>query len=139
MDRAYVVWGDAFGATRTVYYSFLTGSLLAPWSAAAVAVVNPTPLQVTAATVQTPGGAPSTNPYPNVSDAAVLSFLSAGGNIIGVTLPGFKEALYLADNQTVDPAQPLVIAFVAQCLGFLVDTFGNPATTFLGGIRQKRG
>jgi hypothetical protein len=87
-----------------------------------------------------PSLAPSANPYLSVNDAALLSFTTAVGSLVGVLAPGFKEALYLADNQTVDPAQPLVITLVATALAVpLVDSAGNPVTAYVGGIRQKRG
>lgn len=140
MDRAYVDWLDAAGHSRLTWYSYTTGGLLAPFAAALDNVCNPTPGTVVAATVQVPGGAPSSNPYLNVMDSAVLSFSTAMGSLVGVICPGFKESLYMADNQTVDPAQPLVIALVAAALALpLVDGAGNPVVTYIGGIRQKRG
>lgn len=140
MDRAYVDWLDAYSHTRLTWYSYTTGGVLAPFATAIDNVCNPTPASVVAASVQVPGGTPSTNPYPGVMDSAVLSFSTALGTIVGVICPGFKEALYLADNQTVDPAQPLVIALVAAAIALpLVDGAGNAVTTFIGGLRQKRG
>jgi anaerobic C4-dicarboxylate transporter len=75
-----------------------------------------------------------------VADSAVLSFVTALGTIVGVVIPAFKEALYLADNQTVDPAQPLVIAVIAAAIALpVVDGSGNAAIAYIGGLRQKRG
>ena len=140
MDRAYVSWVDTTGATRLTWYSYVSGGVLAPFAAALDACANPVPATVVAATVQVPGGAPSADPYLSVMDSAVLSFGTATGSIVGVIVPGFREALYLADNQTVDQAQPLVIALVAAALTLpLVDTAGNPVVAYLGGLRQKRG
>ena len=140
MDRAYVQWADTTGATRLTWYSYVGGGVLAPFAAALDACANPVPATVVAATVQVPGGSPSGDPYLSVMDSAVLSFGTAAGSIVGVIVPGFREALYLADNQTVDQAQPLVIALVSAALALpLVDTAGNPVTVYLGGLRQRRG
>lgn len=140
MDRAYVDWVDTTGHTRLTWYTYTSGGTLAPFASAIDNVCNPTPATVVAATIQVPGGVPSSNPYLNVMDSAVLTFSTGIGSLVGVVCPGFKEALYLADNQTVDPAQPLVIALIAAALALpLVDSAGNPVTTYVGGIRQKRG
>lgn len=140
MQRAYVNWGDAYGGSRLTWYTYEDGADLAPFSDAIDAVCNPVPLTVVAAVVQTPSLTPSTDPYPNVADSAVLSFVTALGNTVGVICPGFKESLYMADNQTVDPAQPLVIALVGAVLSLpVVDNAGNPVLSFIGGLRQRRG
>lgn len=140
MDRAYVVWVDANGNTRLTWYTFQTGGSLAPFSTALDTCVNPTPSQVVAATIQVSLAPPGTSPYVAVTDSAVLTFITAVGSQVGIVCPGFKEALYLADNQTVDPAQPDVIALVAATLALpVVDSAGNPVIAYIGGIRQKRG
>lgn len=140
MDRAYVYWSDAFGGTRLVWYSYTTGGVLTPFGNAVDNCSNAIPAQTVAGTIQTTTSVPSTNPYPNVVDSAVLSFSTGIGSIVGVLIPAFKESLYLADNQTVDPAQPLVIALVSAAIALpIVDSAGNPVTTYIGGLRQKRG
>jgi len=139
MDRAYVLWVDAFGNTRLSWYSYVTGTPSLPYFTALELLANPVPAQAVAGTVQVGSGIPSLSPYANVADSAVLTFVTAVGSQVGVLVPGFKESLYLADNQTVDPAQPLVIAFIAQAIAFVVDGAGNPVTAYLGGLRQKRG
>jgi hypothetical protein len=139
MDRAYTIWTDVYGATRLTWYSYASGLPSLSFFLALGGLANPFIAQAVAGTVQIGSGPASSNPYPNVSDSALLTFSTALGTQIGVVVPGFKESLYLSDNQTVDPAQPLVLAFVAFAVGFLVDSAGNPATAFIGGLRQKRG
>jgi hypothetical protein len=140
MDRAYVQWVDAAGNGRLTWYSYVTGGALSPFATALDTCVNPSPVSVVAATVQTPGGIPGTSPYLSVNDAALLQFVTGTGSLVGVLAPGFKEALYLADNQTVDPAQPDVIALVNAAIALpLVDGSGSPVIAFVGGIRQKKG
>jgi hypothetical protein len=140
MDRAYVLWLDTNGATRLTWYSYQTLGALTPFSNALDNVCNPVPTQVVVGTVQMPSLVPSANPYLSVNDSALLQFGTAVGSLVGVVAPGFREALYLADNQTVDPAQPLVIALVAAALAVpLVDSAGNAIISFVGGLRQRRG
>ena len=140
MDRAYVIWADVFGATRLTWYTYATGATLPPFAIALAACAQPQPIQVVAGAVQTGTVAPGSSPYANVADSAVLTFATALGNTVGLVIPGFTEALYLADNQTVDPAQPLVIALVAAVLALpLVDSAANPVIAYVGGLRQKRG
>ena len=140
MDRAYVVWVDANGATRLVWYSYQSGGSLSSFSLALEAVCQPAPTQVVAGNVQVGTGTPGTSPYVSVADSAVLSFVTSTGSIVGVLCPGFSEALYLGDNQTVDPAQPLVIALINAATALpIVDSAGNPVLSYVGGLRQKRG
>lgn len=140
MDRTYVNWADAAGGTRLLWFSYPSGSNPNPYQVALNDCVNPVPTSLVSGTIVVGTGTPSTNPYLSVNDGAAFSFITAVGSIVAVTLPGFMEALYMADNQTVDPAQPLVIAFVTQALALpLLDTAGNPVIAFIGGIRQKRG
>lgn len=140
MDRVYTNWADAYGNTRLTWYSYRTGADLPPFSTALSACCNPVVVNAVAGELQTFGSVPSTNPYALVQDSAVLQFGTGVGSLVGVIAPGFREALYLADNQTVDPAQPLVAALIAAVIALpLVDGAGNPATTYIGGLRQKRG
>ena len=140
MDRAYVNWVDAYGATRLTWYTYGAGGSLPSFSLALEACAQPVPVQVVAGAVQVGTSTPGTSPYANVADSAVLSFTTSTGSMVGLVVPGFTEALYLADNQTVDPAQPLVIALVAAALALpLVDSAANPIIAYVGGLRQKRG
>lgn len=140
MDRAYVQWVDAYGGTRLTWFSYTTGSNPNPFQVALNDTVNPVPASIVSGSVVAGAGTPSTNPYTGVADAALLQFATAAGNLVGLICPGFQESLYLADNQTVDPAQPLVIALVAAAIALpLVDSAANPVTAFIGGLRQKRG
>lgn len=140
MDRAYVYWTDAFGGQRLTWYTFSTGGTLTPFGNAVDNCSNAVPTQTVAGTIQVDTATPSTSPYPNVVDSAVLSFATAVGSLVGVVIPAFKESLYLADNQTVDPAQPLVITLIAATIALpVVDSANNPVITYVGGLRQKRG
>ena len=140
MDRVYLVWVDVNGATRLTWCTYATGATLAPFTLALAACSQPQPTQAVAGTVQTFSVPPGSSPFSSVTDSAVLSFATSVGSTVGLVVPGFTEALYLGDNQTVDPAQPLVIALAAAVLALpLVDAAGNPAIMFIGGLRQKRG
>lgn len=140
MNRAYVNWADAFGATRLVWYTYQDGGDLTPFGDAVDGCSNAIPAQTVAGLIQVSSSTPSTNPYPNVQDSAVLTFSTDAGSLVGVLVPAFKESLYYGDNQTVDPHQPLVIALVNAALALpIVDSAGNAVTSYVGGLRQKRG
>lgn len=140
MDRAYVSWVDAQGNTRLLWFSYPSGTDPNPLQTALNDCVNPVPYAIVSGTVVTGSSTPSTNPYLSVFDQAALVFTTAVGSLVTLVAPGFQESLYLADNQTVDIAQPLVINLVTEALALpLVDTAANPVVAFVGGFRQKRG
>ena len=82
----------------------------------------------------------------NAEDVAAFAFATATGTVSKVSIPAPKDAIVLPDNQTVDPANADVIAFV----GYLLDPSGFPGNAvassksgaqfdvFLGALRVRR-
>lgn len=135
MQQRSIVWVDANGNTTqtlprgSAVLTALQSALLAAsnadvqqWFEGAVTVtVSPSPVVAD---------------YISVRDRAKLIFQTAGGTIVTLVLPSPQAGIFLADGQTVDPANPAVIAIVTAAMAVLVDTAGNPVTIFLGGTRQ---
>lgn len=74
--------------------------------------------------------------YPSALDTAVLNFHSAAPATVILTIPAPKSALFLGDNETVDPTDPTgVIAAAQVCLS---DIFGGLAIVYVSGVRAQR-
>lgn len=74
--------------------------------------------------------------YERVEDKAVLTFQTAVGSIHRYKVPAPKVAIFLADGETVDPANALVIAFVADMLAAGASRDGVALSSFIGGTRD---
>lgn len=83
----------------------------------------------------------------NAEDAAVFYFSTAEGTIAKIGIPAPKDAIFLADNMTVNPADTDVAAFIAEMLapaGYTAGTAvastksGAGYVTYLGGLRVRR-
>lgn len=83
----------------------------------------------------------------NAEDSAVFSFATVLGAVGKISIPAPKDAIFLADNMTVNPADTDVSNFVSAVLGGTVGGTGflNGATKsgavyalFLGGLRVRR-
>jgi hypothetical protein len=85
-----------------------------------------------AATTQTP--APVAATYRRVADVAALVFQDAGGNLTTVIIPAPKSTLFMADQETVDPADPT--GAIANFAAILTTGSGAAAPTFVAGYRR---
>lgn len=82
----------------------------------------------------------------NAEDSAVFAFQTANGSVAKISIPAPKEGIFLADNQTVDPANSDVVNFVTQLLqtaswsgnGVAATKSGAALSTFIGGLRVRR-
>jgi hypothetical protein len=89
--------------------------------------------------------ATTTSDYDNAEDAVVLSYATASGSIMRISVPNPKDSIFLSDKMTVDPANSAVAAFnTAMNLGgdptanYVVSTSsGSQAAIFLGGLRKR--
>ncbi len=84
------------------------------------------------------GAAGANATYPNVEDKAVLVFKGAGGSTHRYSVPAPKAAIFLTDGETVDPANGLVMAVVADILADAVDAGGAALVSFSRGFRRRR-
>lgn len=75
--------------------------------------------------------------YNSVLDSAVLSFENASGGITKVFLPAPKSSIFMADGQTVDPAQ--IATLIADVLLHVLDNDGNALVSYLGGFYARTG
>jgi hypothetical protein len=81
--------------------------------------------------------------FDDVEDKAVFTFSTDSGSFHRVSVPAPKAAIFLADKETVDPANGLVATFVAAITGisttaYTSDRNGVRITTFVGGQRIRR-
>jgi hypothetical protein len=88
---------------------------------------------------------PTTNGYgtsaefDTVEDKAVMTFVTATGALHRYQIPAPKVALFLADKETIDPAQADVAAYFAAIIANKVSSRdGSLITAFIGGTRLRR-
>jgi hypothetical protein len=83
-------------------------------------------------------GAPIPLPsqYQSVPDAAVLTFATALPSLVYLTIPAPQAAIFLADQETVDPTKIAVLA--AAVIGTVIDSSGNVVTSYIGGVRRRQ-
>lgn len=89
----------------------------------------------------------------NAEDSVVLAFATTQGSVARLSVPAPNDAIFLADNQTVDPTNAAVAALVTELLSCVTfndasGTTGSTAVastasgaefaTFLGGLRVRR-
>jgi hypothetical protein len=96
---------------------------------------NTTAVEGPAVVSPTPAGS---GQYSLNTTVAVLNFLTGAGTGVQVTIPAPVAGIFGADSVTVDPANVLVAAFVAQVIGVLTDPAGNVVTSFNTGVRSSR-
>lgn len=96
------------------------------------ATVTSNQTQVSTAPVQG-----STADYSGVEDKAVFVFQTAAGQVHRYQVAAPKAAIFLADDETVDYTNALVIAFVAQVNAAFVSRDGVDITASVGGYRRR--
>lgn len=83
----------------------------------------------------------------NAEDVATFTFATALGAVGKVSIPAPKSSIFLTDEQTVDPANTDVAAFVTAMIGGAPDAVsgwygatksGASYAVFLGGLRIRR-
>lgn len=80
-----------------------------------------------------PGGA-----YQTVRLQAILYFACADTTIAQVVIPAPASGVFLADQETIDPANVLVAGLITACIGNLMSSSGSLATAYLGGRLSAR-
>jgi len=77
------------------------------------------------------------NPY-DAADKAVFFFLDADGFTQKVVVPSPDTAIFLIDDETVDPANMAVQEFITEVLIFLITRGAAALVSFIKGKRQRR-
>ncbi len=131
-DARSTIWLDANGGTQiTLIYSAAGAAAILPLMLA-ISHADYTRYWESAQSLNL-APAPTTGQYQTCSPDAVLTFQCADGSIARLVLPAPQIGIFLADQETVDPANAGVIALVAACIGSLASSTGSPAATYLGG------
>jgi len=107
------------GAIQTAILACMTGDFDQWWESAVTANGAP---------------APAGGQYQGVQQRAALSFICGDATIAVLIVPCPAVSIFLADQQTVDPANLQVIALVAACIGSLTSSTGSAAVAFIGGV-----
>jgi hypothetical protein len=81
--------------------------------------------------------------FDDAEDSAVLNFQTVNGGLAKISVPAPKSTIFLADNQTIDPANASVSAFTVALIGGTNGFFGATKTgavmnLFVGGLRVRR-
>lgn len=138
---------DAKGQTAKTSF-FVSAATPALALTAATAIVNLiTPL--TNAHLNSAKGAYTTSPtanvygtaaqYQSIEDKALLTFQTASGGIHRYQIPSPKVSIFMADEETVDPANTDVAAFAAAMITDQASSRdGSLITGFIGGIYIRR-
>jgi hypothetical protein len=142
-----VSYRDAKGQTAKTSFFVVAATPAAALTAASTVV--PLITALTNAALQNAKGAYTTSPtvntygtnavYETIEDKAQLTFQTATGAIHRYQIPAPKAAIFLADDETVDPANTdvaaLATAFVAEQVA---SRDGSLIASFIGGIRVRR-
>ena len=131
--RVSVLWRDATAKATYTHYigvapmtAFLTA--LSVMSNAIVAQAWEGPLTIN------PTPTPGPGIYGSVNDLAHLIYADRNGNRTFIRIPAPKEALFLADHKTVDPAYAGITNLTTDAIAELVvPASGLPVRQFLGG------
>lgn len=83
------------------------------------------------------GATPSTGAYPTVLDLARFAWRTTVGTIVRTNIAGPIEDIFLADHETVDVTNPLVMAYIAAMQLAGSDSDGNPILTLVVAKRGK--
>lgn len=129
-----VVWVDANG--KNTITRIRTGTGAGPLQSAILAASN-ADFVTFWESAETTNGAPTPTAatYQPAQPYAQLSYLCADNTIATVLIPAPRLSIFLADQETVNPASPSIVALngAAIAVGGLVGASGSPAVSFLGG------
>lgn len=131
------VWVDASGSTTT--HNLVTSAGGVPTRAGVLACSNADFQQEWEGALSINGApGPVAAPFQGVRDTAVLQFSTAAGSIVKVAIPAPQASIFLADMETVDPANASIAALVALVLANVVTPGGVALVNFLGGSRSAQ-
>ena len=131
------IWLDANGFS--VIKALRTNATASVIAAALQAVSNSGQLQYWESPPVTPANPATAAIYQSNKDQAVLFFQCADATLAQLEIPAPLASIFMADADTVDPANALVILLIAACLApgaELLSASGSPAVAYTGGRRQ---
>lgn len=142
-----VSYRDAKGQTAKT--SFFVVAATPALALTAASTLVPLITALTNAALQNAKGAYTTSPtvnsygtnavYETIEDKAQLTFQTATGAIHRYQIPAPKAAIFMADDETVDPANADVLALAAAFVADQVASRdGSLIASFIGGIRVRR-
>lgn len=120
-----------------------TNDLITPFITALEALTNAHMTSSRGSAGDTPEfGYGSDAQYAPIEDKASLTYFTARAQRHTYRIPAPKAAIFMSDEQTVNPANSLVVAFNTAILdtvtsAFFSDAQGNPLTGYVGGIRTR--
>lgn len=146
-QRCVAVLRDAKGNTAR-YTFYVDGSVSANAAATAMSNVLTALTPLTNAVLQSAIGPFVVVPqevvygtnasYASVEDKAIFTFQTATGSIHRPQVPAPKSAIFLADGETVDPANALVVTYVAAIIANTITRDGEVVAFGAFGTRLRR-
>jgi len=144
--RQNVTFRDAKGNTSRMSF-FVDGATAALQATAAVAVI--TPLQALSNAIISSTSGPATGvptevvygtaaDYQSVEDKAIMTFQTSTGDIHRFQVPAPLASIFLADGETVDPANTLVVAYNSAVNANVTDRHGSLLAFGANGTRIRR-
>lgn len=76
--------------------------------------------------------------FQSVVDRAAFIYQCADLTLVTVIIPAPKASIFMADGETIDASNGLVVAFNMGVIGSLTNATGAPAVTFQSGYRLPR-
>lgn len=129
--RQTTVWLDAGGRTTAILLTTNAGAAVVNASVASFSNAGIQQAWEGPLVVAVP--APVAAQYPGVLDRATLFFSTAAGSVVKVQIPAPLASIFLADQETVDPA--VIAALIALVIANVVTDAGVPVTSYIGGTR----
>lgn len=128
-----LIWADSGGRTTQTIPTAETsaGGIMTALQAHSQAAV----IEWWEGTITFPGGSPGGGSFAAVSNVARLTFATAGGQTITVSLPSPSADIFEADTVTVDASA--IADIIAACVGTLATLSGDVAATFVSGVRNQ--
>jgi hypothetical protein len=127
-----ITWTDVSGNVRTT--SLLGVSTMSVIELALLTSSNGDYLSDSEAEVfANASPSPAAAQYQSVTDTAQLWLVTTAGTLVQVTIPAPKLSIFMADQETVNPAS--VAGIVSQCVGVICDLAGNLVTGYAAGRR----
>lgn len=128
------LWLDANG--KLIIRSYRTAAGAAAIDLAVGACSNATQFEYWEGPAVNPGGSPVVAQYQSNLPVAQLLFICADATIAYLSIPAPQVGIFLADQATINLANPLIVLLIAACLvpgAELLSATGSPATAPIGG------